>query len=391
MTSLLSIVILVILAYSGSLIFQKITIKNTFLKSITFTGILYIILGFLLSPSVMNIFNPGVIEQLNIIFALVLGWAGFLIGLQTKTSGLKRFPVQYYRYSTINYLIVFGITYGLLYLILNLFLQQKINVQSLLVLSLAGAVTSPIMLAVVIRDNRVRARLAHLLQFQAAYDNLLGVFTIGIIVLVVVLLGKEPFLIVAIRGVVVLVVSIVTALVYRFLARDNINEEESFLYIIGLLLFLVGIALYLGMSILMASLIFGIVIANTIKNTRKLYHSIQQIEKPMYILLLIYVGINISFQVNYLIIISFFIIHIVAKIVAEYFANYTLKKNERHSGLLGFGSIGMGGLSLAIILDYYLANAGHTNEGLLLTIIIALLLQDGMALKYLEKRLVKKI
>ena len=389
MTSLLSIVILVLLAYTGSRFVQKRPLQNTSLKSIAFTGIVYIILGFLLSPNVLDIVTTEITDQLKIVFSLVLGWAGFLIGLQTKISGLKRFPPKYYRYSTLGFLIAFTITFTLLYGIMNLWLQTAIGFHSLLVLSLAGAVTSPIMVAVVVRDHRVKARLSHLLQFNAAFDNLLGILLIGIIVLADAFWVRGATLITAVHGLVVLIVSVVASGIYATLTKEKISAEENFLYVIGLLLFVVGSALYFGMSILLAALIFGILTANLSGSTRRLYQNIQQVEKPMYILLLIFAGLNVQLNMDFLLLVLFFLLHILAKLFAEYIANYSLGREERHSGWLGFGNIGMGGLSLALILDFNLIYGSHETGGLLLIVIIALFFQDGIALQYLEKRLIK--
>ncbi len=389
MTSLLSIVVLVLLAYTGSRFILKWKIQNTFLKSIAFTGIIYITLGYLLSSKALNIVTVEITEQLKIVFALVLGWAGFLIGLQTKFSGLKRFPVKYYRYSALGFLIGFAVTFLLLYGILNKWLLYTIDFHSLLILSLAGAVTSPIMVAVVVRDHRVQARLSHLLQFNAAFDNLLGVLMIGIIVLANAFLVQDSVYLTVLHGIIVLAVSIVAAGIYASLTKEKISAEENFLYVIGLLLFVVGSALYFGMSILLASMIFGIVTANISGDTRRLYQNIQQLEKPMYILLLIFAGLNLHLDVNYTLLFLFFLVHIFAKLIAEYTANYSLGREERHEGWLGFGNIGMGGLSLAIILDFNLIYGGPFPE-LLLIIITALFFQDGIALQYLEKRLIKE-
>jgi len=239
------------------------------------------------------------------------------------------------------------------------------------------------------RDHRVHARLSHLLQFQAAFDNLLGVFMIGIIVLADAFFGRQSIQLMALHGIIVLIVSIAAAWIYSTLMKDKVSAEENFLYIIGLLMFVVGSALYFGMSILLAALIFGMLTANISGNTRRLYQNIQQVEKPMYVLLLIYAGLNVHLDINYILLVAFFLLHIIAKLVAEYTANYSLGQEERHSGWLGFGNIGMGGLSLAIILDYNLIYGTQTPDGLLLIVITALFFQDGMALRYLEKRLIK--
>ncbi len=390
MTSLLSIVLIVLLAFLGSVIFKKIKIRSTFLESIAYTGMFYIVFGYLLSPNVFNFFDEKILKNLNILFALVLGWAGFLVGLQAKITGMLRFPPMYFRYTITNIVLVFLLSLSGFWYLLTVVFRVPLEYQNLLVLTLAGSITSPIMLAVVVRGNRVQARLAHLLQFQAAFDNLLGILTIGMVEISLGLYNQEPLWLVFTDILVVVFVALLAGGIYTWLAKDKMSAEEETLYIIGLLMFVVGTALYFGLSLLFAGLIFGLVLANSTNRARSLYRSIQQMEKPMYILLLVLAGANLSVQPAIALIVVFFLWRIVSKVLAEMVANQTIKKAERHRGWLGLANIGMGGLPLAIVLDFYLINPGPKTRLMIFIIFVALVFQDGMALQYLKERLVRK-
>lgn len=390
MTSLLTIVILLVIAYSGSILFQKIKIKSTFIKSLAYTGILYIALGYSLSPRILGFFSGPTMGHMNLIFAIVLGWVGFLVGLQAKVSGLKRFPYKYYLFSSINFVLVFGLSALLLLLLLNFFGETQFSYHQIFVISLAGAISSPIMLAVVVRENRVSSRLAHLLQFQSAYDNLLGIITIGAVTILMTAFGDADFYAIFSKGLITLAVSMLVGTIYFLLSKNKPNNEEQFLYVLGLLIFLVGTALYIGMSILLASLIFGIIVANILTNTRRLYLTLQPIENTMYILLLIFAGANSVILEIFLLPIMFFAIHIIVKLIGSFSANYSLDHKDRHKGWLGIGNLGTGGLSLAIVLDYFVVYPSEQAQILLFTIILTLVVQDGISLIYLEKRLIRK-
>ncbi len=390
MTSLLSIVLIVLLAFVGSVIFKKIKIRSTFLESIAYTGMLYLLLGYLLSPNVFNLFDESILKNLNILFALVLGWAGFLVGLQAKITGMLRFPPMYFRYTITNIVLVFLLSLSGFWYLLKVVFHAQMDYQNLLVLALAGAITSPIMLAVVVRDNRVQARLAHLLQFQAAFDNLLGILTIGIVELSLGLYNQEPLWLVFADIFVVVFIALLAGGVYTWLAKNKMSSEEETLYIIGLLMLVVGTALYFGLSLLFAGLIFGLVLANSTNRARSLYRSIQQLEKPMYILLLVFAGANLKIQPAIALIVVFFLWRIASKVLAEIVANQTIAKAERHSGWLGLASIGMGGLPLAIVLDFYLINPNPETRLMIFVVFVVLVFQDGMALHYLKERLIRK-
>ncbi len=390
MTSLLSIVLIVLLAFVGSTIFKKIKIRSTFLESIAYTGMLYIILGYILSPEVFNVFDDTILKNLNILFALVLGWAGFLVGLQAKFSGMRRFPSMYFRYTVTNIILIFFLSVVGFWFLLKMVFHVQMETPNMLILALAGAITSPIMLAVVVRDNRVQARLAHLLQFQAAFDNLLGIVTIGFLEIGLGLYKQESFGMVLTDISMVIIVALLSGGIYTWLSKHKMSEEEETLYIIGLLMVVVGTALYLGVSLLFAGLIFGLVLANSTKRARSLYRNIQQLEKPMYILLLVLAGANMNIQPAYILIIVFFVGRFGAKILGEWVANLTIKKGERHHGWLGIANIGMGGLPLAIVLDFYVMNPGPGSGLLIFVVFITIVFQDGIALNYLKGRLIRK-
>lgn len=390
MTSLLGLVLLVVIAYAGALIFQKYETNNFVFKVVSYTGLLYLLLGYLIGPRSINLLNPDILNNLNVLFALVLGWVGFLIGLQMNWSGLKRFPFSYYRYSSLNFVITYLLSILLLYLFTKQVFTYSIETQNLLVLALAGAVTSPIMLAVVIRENRVRARLSHLLQFQAAYDNILGIVFILILLIGFSLTTNINIADFWLKQSIVITVALICAYVYKYLVKEKFTAEENLLYILGLILFLVGISLYLGSSILLATMVLGLGLANITKKRRKLYHSIQQVEKPMYVLLLIYAGLNIDVPNNSFLIVLFLLAHLFSKIVADYVARKSLPSNERHSGMLGLANTGMGGLSLAIILDYFVYNSYRSGQYLITVVVVGLLVSDMLALYYLRKKIVSR-
>ena len=152
MNILLSLVFLVLIAYVGSIIFHRYPIKSNWLNSILYSGNLYIVMGFVIGPNVINLINGKIIDQLNVLYALVLGWAGFLIGLQTNFKNLKRFRRIYYYFATSNFFIAFSLSSILLILTFPLILEKLRNTE-IIILATASAVTSPIMLGIFLRDH----------------------------------------------------------------------------------------------------------------------------------------------------------------------------------------------------------------------------------------------
>jgi Kef-type K+ transport system membrane component KefB len=391
MTALLSLVLLVLIAYLGSIFFQKVKIRKPWIKSFAYTGSLYLLLGYLIGPNLFNVFNKEVFQQLNVLYALVLGWIGFLIGLQANVKSIKRFQKEYFRFATINIIIALVISFIALYQSFHL-VDRFFNETEILILAIAGSVTSPIMIAVISRDYKLSGRVSYLLQFAAAFDNMLGIILVG---LVMSYTSDISFLNIYNPGVLIIFVSIIIAIIasylFCYLSKDMKTDQEIFLLILGLLLFIVGIAFYLKQSLLFMSFVFGFGIANLSINTKQLYLSIQQVEKPLYILLLIFVGANLEFESKeyWLYLVVFIAVNLFAKMISGYFANFSMSRNSRIHKTIGMANLSMGGLSLAIILDFHLTNVSGYSQLLLFILAVSLVINDIISFKYLEKKIVQ--
>lgn len=391
MTALLSLVLLVLIAYLGSIFFQKVKIRKPWIKSFAYTGSLYLLLGYLIGPNLFNVFNKEISQQLNVLYALVLGWIGFLIGLQANVKSIKRFQKEYFRFATINIIIAVVISFIVLCQSYHL-VDRFFNETEVFILAIAGAVTSPIMIAVISRDYKLSGRVSYLLQFAAAFDNMLGIILVG---LVMSYTSDISFLNIYNPGVLTIIVSIIIAAIASYLfcllSKDMKTDQEIFLLVLGLLLFIVGIAFYLKQSLLFMSFVFGFGIANLSANTKKIYLSIQQVEKPLYILLLIFVGANLEFESKeyWLYLVVFIAVNLFAKMISGYFANFSMSQNSRIYKTIGMANLSMGGLSLAIILDFHLTNVSGYSQLLLFILAVSLVINDIISFKYLEKKIVQ--
>ena len=63
------------------------------------------------------------------------------------------------------------------------------------------------------------------------------------------------------------------------------------------------------------------------------------------------------------------------------------KELKPHIKIIGFSGIGMGGLSLAFGLDYFLLNNYGFGEDVLFILAIAYIVNDTLSLKILEKQI----
>ena len=183
------------------------------------------------------------------------------------------------------------------------------------------------------------------------------------------------------------------AYLYYYLSKDFKSDQEYFFTCHWLTYLYCWDSLFAKAKPIIHRFCFGVGLSNLKINTKKLYLNIQQVEKPLYILLLIFVGANITIESKYYLIylLIFLVIHLIVIVVSGFTANMLIQKKLHISGFIGLANLGMGGLSLAIILDFHLTNPSSFSNLLIFILAISLIVNDLISYKFLEKFLVKKL
>jgi hypothetical protein len=145
----------------------------------------------------------------------------------------------------------------------------------------------------------------------------------------------------------------------------------------------VGIAMNLNISILFFSFLFGIIITNLPIATRKLYQNIANAEKPLYFLMLVFVGAYVQYisLAMAVMLILFIFLRIMIKFFSGYLARLPIMAKDRPISTIGLTHLGMGGVSLAMALDYYRMDTNPTSYIILVLSVGAVLVTDLFSLK----------
>jgi Kef-type K+ transport system membrane component KefB len=356
MTPVLGIIFLFFLAYIGAFIYQKYNLATGWVKVILYSGSLNLVIGYLIGPHFLGLLSNEIIGKLYVLLGLVLGWAGLLIGLQAKFSELKRFQSTYYLYSGLNFFLTF---LGLLSIIffMDFILNLSLELPVILLSGILGTVSSPILVGLLKEKLNLRGPLIHLLQFSVALDNMVGVILFGLIMLFVKqFFYQDVHIFLMIFGSILF--SIFMSWLFYKISIMIDNLHQFFVVLVGFLLVVVGVALNLNQSVLLISFIFGVVLTNLPVDIRKLYQSIDSAEKPLYYLMMIFIGAIIGEIVfEYLVIILFLvIIRLMIKYLAGNLARFPYHSIRNHDSRIGLPKIGMGGVALAMALDFHLSS-----------------------------------
>lgn len=379
MTPLFSLVLIVILAYIGSVFFQRTSSNSLLMKGISHSGLHYLILGFILGPNIFGVINSKILNELSLILSFVLGWTGFLIGLQINFKQMKRFQVNYYWIALGVFILIFVLIFSGAYEIQFVF-NIDLDIFQLLILAVAASISSPLIIGIIKKEYKLRGKYIHFLQFQSAYDNMVGIIIMGLIISVI-NYNAIGFSKTILDLIVSITISIILAFLFYFVTKEIKNFQQYFLVIIGFLLLVVGSALQLKQSSVFIAFLFGFVLANLPINTWKLFQTISNTEKPIYLLLLIFIGASII-NINIFIVatgIVFTLWRIASKYLVGILTIFSIDENKIMRKSAGIMGIGMGGLSLALILDYQMLNNSPNIEILTGIIITTFLITDGMS------------
>ena len=384
MTSVLGLVFLVIIAIIGKYLMDKLNIKTIGFNFLIYSGFYYLILGFLSNPNILNIFDLSVLQKSEFFLNFVLGWTGFLVGLQLNLKGIKRFPQKYYLLSVSHFVISFLIIF-LLLLGLNHFNIINISYLHTLLLAIVGSMGSVLGVGLLVKERRIRSVNAYFLQFTAAFDNVLGVIALGLLFFIHQLTINDFNNAILVDGFSYLII-VLLALFYKYLDSEFKTSEEEALLILGLILIVVGVARYLHNSILFLSFFLGLLIINMKADTKKILMTVQGWEKPLNFILLFTIGLYLDLNVLQMngLFWSFLIIMLAAKFLAgDFYQRFRLhyRPIEKENKLILYG---MSSLSLAMVLDAYFTNHNPVLLKLLTLVVLSFYLTNAFVLYFVK-------
>ncbi len=388
MTSILGLVLLVVLAIVGKYIFEKIHLKTGTQNFLIYSGTLYLVIGLLLNPDLSKIPELSIFRKNEFFFDFILGWTGFLVGLQLAIKGIKRFPTKYFGYSTLGFLFTF-LAVMVAFFIVNPLLNIKLTKLEILLLSIVGGMSSILSVGLLSRQKKIHSYYAHYLQFASAFDNILGVIVFGLLFFAyqAMHLGFGSALLNL--GISLLLVFLL-AQFYKYFNKEFKTFEEESLLLLGLILIIVGMARLLQNSIIFTSFLFGFMIVN-MADTKKILLTVQEWEKPLNYILFLFIGLYLDiYIVNYA---SVLLIFLIAIFGVKYFVSKQqikhLHPNRTNSNQQNQTLWGITNISMAMVLDAYFTNY-HPQELKLLSIVVIVYYITNVASIYSFKKAVRK-
>ncbi len=299
MNLILAVGIMIILGFLGGLASGK-------LKFPMITG--YIMIGVLLSPSLLNIIPRETVGELDIITDIALGIIAYLIGGSLHREDLQRLA------KSITWIIPFESlgAWFLVTLVLaasgSLIIPGETFWQTYFPMAfIIGAVscaTAPAATMAIIREYRAKGPFTTTLLAVVGLDDAIAViaFAIASGISRPLVNGAESVSFYQMLGIPLLhifgsvAIGVVFAIALMYMIRLARTRELLLVVVFGMIMLCTGVSTYLGLSLILANMVTGFIIANKVKR-REMFLVVEEIENVVYVIFFVLAGLHFDLSV----------------------------------------------------------------------------------------------
>lgn len=279
--------IILALGYFGTIIFEKFKLPKV---------ISFILIGFILGKSILDLIDYKLIDQFTIISFTALSFIGFTVGGELVYKRIKELgasiPVITILESFGAFLLVFG----------GVYLITKDSTEAMLLGALASA-TAPAATVGVLWQYNAKGPLTTTLYAVVGLDDasslIIYAFASTFAINILSHTGSssaasiivKPLL--EISGAVAL--GIISALLLHIIGKKMKKPENLLLITLAAILSCSGVAQTYGFSLILTNMILGVTLINLSPRNRKYFDVIHKFNPPFYTLFLILVGSRLDY------------------------------------------------------------------------------------------------
>lgn len=330
----------------------------------------YILVGVLLSPSLFRVISRELVaEKLLVIIDIALAVIAYSIGGSLQLSKLRLLGKSIFWITISQALGAFFLTTalvaGLSRYVMGLPMSHALFWEAYLPIALIiGAIsvaTAPAAVLAIVHEYRAKGPLTTTLLGVVALDDGIAIIFYAFASAAVISLGHGTGAIswheVGIRPVITILGAICLGAAFGFLLTRiaaYVKRKESLLVIIlGSIFFCTGIAVELGFSLLLANMMMGFLVINMGKHSPELFHVLEDIEEPIFVLFFTLAGAHFDLGVFKLAGPMAFIIilgRFMGKLLGTKLGAYLSYAPEAVRKYLGFGLLPKAGVTIGLVL-----------------------------------------
>ncbi|HVX39727.1 MAG TPA: hypothetical protein VHB25_09155 [Gemmatimonadaceae bacterium] len=290
MTASLALLIAVAAAYLAAHVFFDWLGKRYLVVS----GAEYLVLGVLLGPRVTGILDARLVDSLSPVLTLALGWIGTVIGMQFELRTLLAIPARTFRIAFAESALTFATVGGLEFIAARwLFASTDMAVVLGCVLGALAIASSGVGVNLVAKVLEADTPIVRQLRLSTQINALVAIAIFAVLLCVrhqplPVVRPLTPTEWVAVS----IAIGVVGGTLFHVFLGDAYDSDRLFVSLVGGIVMVSGAATYLRLSPLFSSVLFGMILVNTTNRPEVLIGTLTRVERPFYLVLLLFGGAN---------------------------------------------------------------------------------------------------
>ncbi|MFW6414272.1 MAG: cation:proton antiporter [Verrucomicrobiota bacterium] len=260
----------------------------------------FMLAGVILGPSIFDLISDSLQDKLGFITEIALAFVAIGIGLELKLSTLKRQGWSIVVIIIMESLLAFSIVTLAVYGFTD-------DLALALIFGAIAPASAPAGTVAIIREYKARGSLTKALYSVVGFDDGLGIVIFGFAAAIAKSLVEKaseshqmesflsllapPFLEVVLS----LIVGVVVAFIFVFLARRLSSERDMFILLFACIFIVTGLSAMLHLSLILTNMVLGFFIVNTQSSSlvRKLEDELSEVMPLLFVLFFVLAGANL--------------------------------------------------------------------------------------------------
>ncbi|MBN1621601.1 MAG: cation:proton antiporter [Endomicrobiales bacterium] len=279
----------IIMGFAGGKLFKK-------LKFPSVVG--YLIMGIILGPSLLNILELPVVENMDIISDFALGIVAFSIGTSLRIAVMRNLGAGVFT-------IILGESFGAFILVAAaVYLLTKKMYLALVFGALAPA-SAPAGTWVVLQEYRAKGPLTNTILAVVGLDDGLAIFIYAFAAAIakVLIVGGhtlsfKQMILTPVAGILsAILMGGVIGLILISLLRKLQDKKDYFILSLGAIVLCTGLSKMFDLSLILSNMILGMVMANTyLITSKRASEVIENITPPVYVMFFVLAGAHLQIK-----------------------------------------------------------------------------------------------
>lgn len=313
----------------------------------------YLVAGLFLGPSFFKFISSSDVESYTVINELALAVIAFSIGNEFVIKDMLKLGKSIVIITVAEVIGAVSIVFVVMYYVLNQPFAFSI------VIAAMSAATAPAATLLVIRQYKAHGPLTRTVLPVVALDDVFGIIAFGIAMSLAKLsIGQQNFSITQmISGPIIEIggsclLGLFLGVILVFLKKKSSGRDEIQAISLMAIGIATGVSKSLGLSPLLTCIMMGATITNTLKNSKRVFDSINDFVSPVYILFFTLAGASLDLKILAsvgFIGVAYVFARAGGKIFGAYSSAKVLNADPMVTKYLGFALLPQGGISIGLL------------------------------------------